>query len=103
MCGHVHVCIVYRVYLCVTRLDAALIRPGRVDMKAKIDHASEYQIEKIFQRFYPDEPEHRALEFAQLVCAVGKDISPAQVQGFFMFHKDDAQGAIDNVHNIYKV
>lgn len=54
----------------------------------------------MFQRFYPEEPESRANEFAQKVTTHAKNISAAQVQGFFMFYKDNAQDAIDNVHNI---
>lgn len=84
----------------VNRLDRALIRPGRVDVKAQIDYCTSYQLEQMFQRFYPEEPESRANEFAQKVTTHAKNISAAQVQGFFMFYKDNAQDAIDNVHNI---
>eukprot|EP00731_Ephydatia_muelleri_P020790 Em0013g517a len=46
------------------RLDPALIRPGRVDVKQMIDHASEYQLRLMFQRFYPESPAAMATDFA---------------------------------------
>jgi len=54
----------------------------------------------MFQRFYPEETESCANEFAQKVAMHAKNISAAQVQGFFMFYKDSAQDALDNVPNI---
>ena len=35
------------------RLDPALIRPGRVDFKSYIGHCTDYQLRKMFQKFYP--------------------------------------------------
>ncbi|VDP91014.1 unnamed protein product [Echinostoma caproni] len=40
----------------VDRLDAALIRPGRVDMRVHIDHCNRFQLERMFSRFYPSSP-----------------------------------------------
>merc|ERR1712183_189777 len=39
----------------VDRLDPALIRPGRVDLKQYIGHSSHGQCIKMFSNFYPDE------------------------------------------------
>ncbi|XP_971798.2 mitochondrial chaperone BCS1 [Tribolium castaneum] len=70
------------------RLDPALIRPGRVDLKEYIGWCSPYQIEQMFLRFYDGENARRqAKEFAEKVAAFGKNVSPAQIQGFFMFYK----------------
>lgn len=85
------------------RLDKALIRPGRVDVKAMIDYCTSYQLELMFQRFYPDETESTANEFAQKVGAFAKNISAAQVQGYFMFYKDNAQDALNNIPDIVKL
>ncbi|XP_065163772.1 mitochondrial chaperone BCS1 [Atheta coriaria] len=70
------------------RLDPALIRPGRVDVKEHIGYCSQTQIERMFLRFYKDEESReKAQEFAEKVFAGGKNVSPAQIQGYFMFHK----------------
>jgi len=82
------------------RLDPALIRPGRVDLKAKVDYCTEYQLQKMFERFYPNETTQRAEQFARRVIASAKTISPAEIQGYFMLHKDSGQDALDNAENI---
>lgn len=40
----------------IEKLDPALIRPGRVDVKVEFKHASREQIDTLFTRFYPDAP-----------------------------------------------
>jgi len=84
----------------VFRLDRALIRPGRIDVKAKIDHCSGYQLEQMFLRFYPLSTDTLAREFAKRVQAEVCTVSAAQVQGYFMFHKDRPQDAIDNTKSM---
>lgn len=70
------------------RLDPALIRPGRVDLKEHIGYCSVKQIEQMFLRFYQgEEAATQAKEFAKRVASFNKNVSPAQVQGYFMFHK----------------
>jgi len=81
-------------------LDAALIRPGRVDLKAKVDYCTAYQLQKMFERFYPEETPERAREFGERVLASAKTISPAEVQGYFMLYKDSGQDALANSENI---
>ena len=88
---------------CVFRLDPALIRPGRVDRKDCIDLCSAFQLQQMFTRFYPDEPEDRAAEFAaKMLQEVGR-VSAAHVQGLLMLRKDDARAAIDDVAGITKL
>ena len=84
-----------------TRLDPALIRPGRVDMKVKVDHATEYQVQQMFQRFYPDQPVESSHHFAQSVLKEGRRVSMAQVQGYLMFHKSEPQAAMENVQTLW--
>ena len=86
------------IYFFRFRLDPALIRPGRVDMKEFVDYCSEHQLTQMFLRFYPEEPESRAGEFARLALSLGKPISAAQVQGFFMMHKSDPDTVLRNIH-----
>ena len=87
----------------VVRLDSALIRPGRVDMKTKIDYCSPYQLESMFLRFYPEETDEHSNNFAARVLSHVTSVSAAQVQGYFMFYKDNAQGAVDNVDAMFRL
>lgn len=82
------------------RLDPALVRPGRVDLKQYVGHCSRWQLACMFQRFYPEQPLAAAERFAEQALAVSKQISAAQVQGHFMLYKMDPEGAIANIHSI---
>ena len=72
-------------------------------MKELIDHCSVHQLCQMFSRFYPNEPESRAQEFASTVQGVGKPVSPAQVQGFFMMHKNDPDIVIQSAKSLHTV
>ena len=82
------------------RLDPALIRPGRVDRKVFIGHCDHYQLKQMFSRFYPDTKEELVNEFADKVIGLESPVSAAQIQGFFMFSKDNPQDIIDNVNEL---
>lgn len=91
------------------RLDPALIRPGRIDYKEYVGYCERYQLEQMFKRFYAITSEDGAVnetlhkEFAEAVLAIGKNVSPAQIQGYFMMHKlSDQKTVIDNVHQIWQ-
>uniref|UniRef100_A0A674HT24 BCS1 homolog, ubiquinol-cytochrome c reductase complex chaperone n=1 Tax=Taeniopygia guttata TaxID=59729 RepID=A0A674HT24_TAEGU len=81
----------------VDRLDPALVRPGRVDLKQYVGHCSRWQLARMFQRFYPEQPPAAAQNFAEQALAVSKEISAAQVQGHFMLYKTDPEGATSNI------
>lgn len=87
------------------RLDPALIRPGRVDLKEYIGYCSKYQIEQMFLRFYKgQEAVSQAKEFAEKVVSFKKHVSPAQIQGYFMFHKmSSGLAVIENVEMIWQL
>ncbi|XP_074949308.1 mitochondrial chaperone BCS1 isoform X2 [Phalacrocorax aristotelis] len=84
----------------VDRLDPALVRPGRVDLKQYVGHCSHWQLARMFQRFYPEQPPAAAKRFAEQALAVSEQISAAQVQGHFMLYKMDPEGAIANIRSI---
>lgn len=85
------------------RLDSALIRPGRVDVKEKIDYASHYQIRTMFLRFYPHETESRADLLCEKILAFDKNVSAAQIQGYFMVFKTDSEAVLNNIEQIWKL
>lgn len=82
------------------KLDNALLRPGRVDFKVLINNATDYQVEKMFLKFY-DNDEENCKKFIEKFKQLGlKDVSTAQLQGLFVYNKRNPQGAIDMVENL---
>jgi len=78
-----------------------LIRPGRVDIKKSIDYATEYQLEQMYQRFYPEQTPEKSAQFAQKIVSLEKNVSMAQVQGYFMFYKLEPEAALENVDKLW--
>ena len=70
-------------------------------MKIEISHASRHQVELMFQRFYPEVSLEKSRHFAQLVLDQGKQVSMAQLQGYFMFYKSEPEQAINNIPRIW--
>ena len=87
----------------VERLDPALIRPGRVDFKQYIGHNSHNQCVRMFGNFFPDETKNNPelpVKFADKVMKLDTPVSAAQVQGMFMFYKNDPCKALENVFRL---
>lgn len=66
----------------IEKLDPALIRAGRVDVKLHFGYATRKQIESLFSKFYPN---------ANPVLCAGipeGQLSMADVQGIFLQHED---------------
>lgn len=86
----------------INRLDPALIRPGRIDVKEYIGYATRNQIRKAFLKFYPDVDDAIAEQFTDKVKSFKEPVSMAQLQGFFLCHKSSHEDAIKNVHVLSK-
>ena len=82
----------------IERLDKALIRPGRVDVKQLIDYATQYQLEQMFARFYPDHNIQKARLFAAKVSEYNRPFSIAEIQGYFMLYKHNGDDALNNIN-----
>ncbi|BGO91962.1 Mitochondrial chaperone BCS1 [Rhodotorula toruloides] len=87
----------------IEKLDPALIRPGRVDLKEIIDDATPYQASELFTRFYHDEADLSQDQFVELRDRLVKDVeaalkegsrvSMAALQGHFI--RNSAKEAVD--------
>ena len=93
----------------IDRLDAALVRPGRVDMAFHLGEASRWQAGKLWERFYGqlDQQGKAKKEFLQELERLdlvepeqgpasisSTRLSTAALQGLFLNNKDNMKGAI---------
>ncbi|CAF1609621.1 unnamed protein product [Rotaria magnacalcarata] len=88
----------------IERLDPALIRPGRVDHKEYIGPLTSNQVERMLTRFYPQSTHNEINQFLtqieQLTDNYSKQLSAAQLQGFFMHNKDSIKDVFANVNQL---
>lgn len=88
----------------INRLDDALIRPGRVDMTVELGNATQWQMERLWDRFYAEQDttsrgKQRFLQRAKEIGLVGH-VSTAALQGLFLYNKGDVEGAITMVDQL---
>jgi len=81
------------------KLDEALVRPGRCDVKVCLKKASRTQAAKLYERFYPNEAV-MAQEFA--ACLPEYELSMAQLQGFLLEHKGNPSSALAQVPRLLR-
>ena len=62
-----------------------------------VGHCTHHQLRQMFANFFPLETDVRGQLFADAVVGLQIPVSPAQVQGYFMWFKNDPQAALDNV------
>ncbi|KAI8084916.1 BCS1 N terminal-domain-containing protein [Halteromyces radiatus] len=78
----------------IEKLDPALIRPGRVDLKEHLGNATDHQIRGMFTRFYQDRPDLANVFVDKLK---NHKVSTASLQGHFVYFKDKPEEAIEHV------
>jgi chaperone BCS1 len=95
----------------VERLDEALVRPGRVDMTVRLDEATRYQVERLWDRFYGELED--SARYQQIFCGKlrrlgvididkgqrstsSRGTSTAALQGLFLDNKGNMEGAIES-------
>ncbi|KAF8636095.1 hypothetical protein AX17_003800 [Amanita inopinata Kibby_2008] len=93
----------------VDRLDTALIRPGRVDVKVEYKLATKSQALELFHRFYPqstyDSNEEKKDEVydlktlgASFAAQIPEDeFTTAELQGYLLSHRKDPEEAVNGV------
>ena len=72
------------------RLDAALVRPGRVDLKREIGWVTEEQARRMYENFYPERKKHSE-DFAEKLELHKVQVSPAVLQGLFLSCENDEE------------
>lgn len=76
------------------RLDPALIRPGRVDRRIELGHATTDQAERMFRWFFRDREDcDVALLALRFGSILGDGVSPAAIQEHLIRHRDNPTGA----------
>ena len=62
------------------------------------------QLKQMFLRFYKSQAENTeelAKQFAEDVLKHERPVSPAQIQGFFMFYKNEPKAVFNNISKIW--
>lgn len=72
-------------------LDAALVRPGRCDIRLDIGLLNADQGRRFYQRFFPHAPAALAVSLGEQIADQG--VSPAKLQEHFLVNIDDYEAA----------
>ena len=85
----------------VERLDAALIRPGRVDVVELINDADADQASRLFKRFYDDASDADATAFG-VNATSDRRPSMAELQGYLIARKGDRHAALAEASSLIR-
>uniref|UniRef100_A0A7E4WDP8 Mitochondrial chaperone BCS1 n=1 Tax=Panagrellus redivivus TaxID=6233 RepID=A0A7E4WDP8_PANRE len=80
----------------IDHLDAALIRPGRVDAKHYFGNCTPFMVEALFRRFYENVSDELVAAFRDKVSEYPNEVSPAFIQGHLQLFKKSPEEAIAN-------
>jgi chaperone BCS1 len=67
---------------------------------------SRIQLEQMFLRFYKTydkQMENLSQQFAECILAHNRHVSPAQIQGFLLFFKNEPKTVANNVSKIWEL
>ena len=83
-----------------TKLDSALIRPGRIDQCIHFDYATEYQIKKMYTKFFPeynfDKFYSKIDSYKTTVAMLQKILLP------YLFDRENTENEMNILKNIKK-
>jgi chaperone BCS1 len=81
------------------RLDKALVRPGRIDKSLHLDYASKYQIEQMYNHFFPDFKD----KFSEFWNKIKDEkLTTAILQQFF-FRNRNTTNILDNIQELFEI
>jgi chaperone BCS1 len=81
----------------IDKLDPALIRPGRADVKLSFGNATADQARRLFERFFPRHS-HLAEDFARQID--DRQYSMAALQDYLMLHRRSPEEAVERIAEI---
>lgn len=87
----------------IEKLDSALIRPGRIDLRQFINYPDKEQVTEFFKKFYPGCSDDVANNFAKAVDKLNCTPSVAQIQGLFLQHKHVPEDNLQDVDSLIEV
>ena len=73
-----------------------------MDVKEYIGYCTEHQLKHMFTRFYQTLTDSYPQDFTNAILSHKKQVSPAQIQGYFMQYKNaDPSMVVKNVNKIW--
>lgn len=79
-------------------LDEAMIRKGRIDLEVEFGYADAYQIQSIFEHFYPTEPREKIQDCAEKMAT--QTLTMADVQSYLIAFRADFDSAYLHAENV---
>ena len=83
----------------IEKLDPALLRPGRCDVKLEFKKATHLQMKNLFTRFYPNKPDLASKFISKMP---EKSVSMAELQAHFLLNKEKPERAIESADDLLK-